>query len=66
MNSKLNELRKFIRNEIKAAIQEASKTDDLKAQISTTEKDIDAKSKTEKAKLSKLYTQLGQELGKEK
>lgn len=64
MNSKINELRKLIRKEIKAALDEASKTDDLQAQITKTQTDIDQKSKVEKNKLANLYTQLGQELKK--
>lgn len=66
MNSKINELRALIRKEIKAVLDEASKTDTLQAQITKTQTDIDKKSKVEKDKLATLYTQLGQELKKQK
>ncbi len=66
MSSKMNELRAMIRKEIKAALEEASKTDTLQAQITKTQDDISKKSKVEKDKLANLYTQLGQELKKEK
>lgn len=66
MSSKMNELRHLIRREIKAALEEASKTDTLQAQITKTQDDISKKSKVEKDKLANLYTQLGQELKKEK
>ena len=66
MSSKINELRKLIRKEIKAVLDEASKSDALQAQITKTQTDIDKKSKVEKSKLADLYSQLGQELKKEK
>lgn len=66
MNSKINELRRLIRREIKAVLDETSKSDTLQAQITKTQTDIDKKSKVERDKLADLYTQLGQELKKEK
>jgi len=59
MSSKINELRKLIRKEIKAVLDEASKSDELQAQITKTQRD-------EKSKLADLYLQLGQELKKAK
>ena len=66
MSSKIQELRNLIRKEIKAVLDEASKADTLQAQITTTQTNIDKKSKVEKDKLADLYTQLGQELKKTK
>lgn len=66
MNSKLQELRDLIRREVKAVLDETSKADDIKAQITKTQTDIEKKSGVETKKLSDLYTQLGAELKKNK